>query len=54
LFSLIGVPNRIRTGVAGVKGQCPWPLDDGDPSIYECGFQISELKNRVGLEKSER
>ncbi len=21
----IGVPNRIRTGVAGVKGRCPWP-----------------------------
>ena len=26
----IGVPNRIRTGVAAVKGRCPGPLDDGD------------------------
>ena len=26
-----GVPNGIRTRVAGVKGQCPRPLDDGDP-----------------------
>ena len=25
-----GVPNGIRTRVAGVKGQCPRPLDDGD------------------------
>ena len=25
-----GVPNRIRTGVAAVKGRCPGPLDDGD------------------------
>ena len=26
---IIGTPNRIRTGVAAVKGQCPRPLDDG-------------------------
>ena len=24
-----GTPNRIRTGVTAVKGQCPRPLDDG-------------------------
>jgi hypothetical protein len=24
------VPTGIRTPVAGVKGQCPRPLDDGD------------------------
>ena len=28
-----GVPNRIRTGVAAVKGQCPRPLDDGDEEV---------------------
>jgi len=26
-----GVPKGIRTPVAAVKGQCPRPLDDGDP-----------------------
>ena len=26
----IGVPTGIRTRVTGVKGRCPWPLDDGD------------------------
>jgi hypothetical protein len=25
-----GVPTGIRTRVTGVKGRCPWPLDDGD------------------------
>ena len=29
----IGVPNGIRTRVAGVKGQCPRPLDDGDARV---------------------
>ena len=36
-------PDGIRTRVAGVKGQCPRPLDDGDglenknlyPVVYE-------------------
>ncbi len=27
---MYGVPKRIRTVVAAVKGQCPRPLDDGD------------------------
>src|SRR5689334_10608130 len=26
----IGVPYRIRTGVAAVRGRCPGPLDEGD------------------------
>jgi hypothetical protein len=29
----LGVPNRIRTGVTAVKGQCPRPLDDGDSHV---------------------
>src|SRR5271156_1370548 len=27
---MIGVPYRIRTGVAAVRGRCPRPLDEGD------------------------
>jgi hypothetical protein len=27
---LSGVPYRIRTGVAAVRGRCPGPLDEGD------------------------
>ena len=27
---MIGVPYRIRTGVAAVRGRCPGPLDEGD------------------------
>ena len=27
---LVGVPYRIRTGVAAVRGRCPGPLDEGD------------------------
>ena len=29
-FTVSGVPNGSRTRVAGVKGRCPRPLDDGD------------------------
>jgi hypothetical protein len=40
-----GVPKGIRTPVAGVKGQCPWPLDDGDPLyIAEFGMWNAEFK----------
>ena len=28
-FKIIGDPYGIRTRVAGVKGQCPRPLDEG-------------------------
>src|SRR5690348_15568015 len=30
LIEIIGVPYRIRTGVAAVRGRCPRPLDEGD------------------------
>jgi hypothetical protein len=30
LIDIIGVPYRIRTGVAAVRGRCPGPLDEGD------------------------
>ena len=29
-LNLLGVPKGVRTPVAGVRGQCPRPLDDGD------------------------
>ena len=29
-----GVPKGIRTPVTAVKGQCPGPLDDGDPELF--------------------
>ena len=28
-----GVPYRIRTGVAAVRGRCPRPLDEGDEAV---------------------
>lgn len=31
-MSIAGVPTGIRTPVIAVKGRCPRPLDDGDPS----------------------
>src|SRR5262245_54900366 len=30
VIDLFGVPYRIRTGVAAVRGRCPGPLDEGD------------------------
>jgi hypothetical protein len=32
IVDLSGVPYRIRTGVAAVRGRCPGPLDEGDVS----------------------
>ena len=32
-LDMLGVPTGIRTPVAGVKGQCPRPLDDGDTDL---------------------
>ena len=33
LPAIFGTPNRIRTGVASVKGMCPRPLDDGSLNL---------------------
>src|SRR5260370_10663304 len=30
VIEIVGVPYRIRTGVAAVRGRCPGPLDEGD------------------------
>ena len=35
----IGTPKRIRIAVAGVKGRCPRPLDDGGT-----GMSIAEIE----------
>ena len=32
-IEMIGVPYRIRTGVAAVRGRCPGPLDEGDVGL---------------------
>jgi hypothetical protein len=32
-IGIIGVPYRIRTGVAAVRGRCPGPLDEGDETV---------------------
>ena len=44
----IGVPNRIRTGVAAVRGRCPRPLDDGDakpmPHLRKSGRGIKRIR----------
>ena len=38
-FDKYGVPNRIRTGVTAVKGQCPRPLDDRDVMVELSGIE---------------
>lgn len=42
-----GVPYGIRTRVASVKGTCPRPLDEGDPSCVKRFIAISfgEIKS---------
>ena len=40
-LKLLGVPTGSRTPVAGVKGRCPRPLDDGD--AYKCHEQWTAL-----------
>lgn len=37
------VPRGNRTPVAGVKGQCPRPLDDGDAYVAHMGRARLEL-----------
>jgi hypothetical protein len=33
IIDVFGVPYRIRTGVAAVRGRCPGPLDEGDETV---------------------
>ena len=33
-YSRSGIPKGSRTPVTAVKGQCPRPLDDGDPETF--------------------
>ncbi len=48
-----GVPKGIRTPVTAVKGQCPRPLDDGDPKLaYRITDSIISGKGEIFREKS--
>ena len=49
---IYGVPYRVRTGVAAVKGRCPRPLDEGDvggarrdrtADLYTASVALSQL-----------
>ena len=42
-----GVPNGIRTRVAGVKGRCPRPLDDGDVANLRSGLDIAAGRGEI-------
>jgi hypothetical protein len=51
LIQQFGDPNRVRTGVAGVRGQCPRPLDDGAKwwrFITDLGFVVNHLFLSIG------
>jgi hypothetical protein len=37
------VPRGNRTPVAGVKGQCPRPLDDGDVYVGRARLELATL-----------
>ena len=48
-----GVPKGIRTPVTAVKGRCPRPLDDGDPSGYrhaEAACAVRSVVEVSGIE----
>ena len=50
---LRGVPNGVRTRVAGVKGRYPGPLDDGDqPGRPKICFESPGTVSQEGLEPS--
>src|SRR5438094_5326882 len=46
LIILIGVPYRIRTGVAAVRGRCPGPLDEGDEASGLISLDAGMIKHR--------
>src|SRR6266850_4619708 len=44
----MGVPYRIRTGVAAVRGRCPGPLDEGDEVVALISPAARAIKPRGG------
>ena len=46
----IGDPNGIRTRVAGVKGRCPRPLDDGVGAAWDVAAYGRECNSNQGLD----
>ena len=51
-----GTPNRVRTGVTGVKGQRPRPLDDGGTWIAPLRslWELIKHKGRAPSKTNER
>jgi hypothetical protein len=43
LKEIKSVPRGNRTPVAGVKGQCPRPLDDGDVHMGRARLELATL-----------
>src|SRR5215470_8472791 len=46
-IEIIGVPYRIRTGVAAVRGRCPGPLDEGDEARSVIAVAACAIKHRL-------
>ena len=51
-YSRSGIPKGSRTPVTAVKGQCPRPLDDGDPETF-C-LNVCDVVCRSGAHSKEQ
>ena len=54
-YCFIGVPYRIRTGVAAVRGRCPGPLDEGDEGCsVNSGWRSGNQVHGMGVAQSRK